>query len=261
MFERVSMCQRLGERLRAYAEKDGRGYPDWAMRYLPVLRRFGRQDWQAQRILEIGANENGFARFTGAQCIAIDIEREQLVAARDAQNVIPVVADIGALPFPDGLFDTVICMDTYEHIREEHRHAANREIIRVLHPEGTAVIGFPSGEGAFAAETRIRAAYRALTGGAIRWLEEHVAMGLPDADGVCEDLAGVAGAHYTVAVTGNASLWAWEWMWRVLMCNWPGRGNSVFQVLLRWFVPILSRMHGGACYRAILWVTPRREKP
>lgn len=258
MAERDPNRRSIGARLRAYAERDGRGYPDWALRYLPVLRGLGRRDWRTHRVLEIGANENGFARFTGARCIAIDIEREQLVAARSAQNVLPVVADIGALPFAAGQFDTIICMDTYEHIPEAHRHTANREIVRVLRPEGTAVIGFPSGEAAFAAETRIREAYRALTGDSIRWLEEHVAMGLPDADAVCRDLADAAGEERAVQTSGNASLWAWEWMWRVLMCQWPGRGNAVFQVLLRWSVPLLSRLHGGICYRVLLWVAPRK---
>lgn len=248
-------------RLRAYAEKDGRGYPDWAVRYLPVLRHFPGRDWNSQRILEIGANENGFARFSGARTIAIDLAPAHLAAARASQSVVPAAADINRLPFPDETFDSVICMDTYEHIPEAERRAANREIIRVLRRDGIAVIGFPSGEAAFAAEGRIRNTYQALTGGSIRWLDEHVAMGLPDARAVREDLAGAAGTSYTVTQTGNASLWAWEWMWRVLMCNWPGRGNAVFQVLLRWLAPVLSRLHTAPCYRALLWVTPRGGRP
>ena len=259
MPERNPRSSSVGGRLRAYAERDGRGYPDWAMRYLPVLRRLGHRDWPALRILEIGANENGFARFSGARVMAIDIEREQLLAARAAQDVSPLQGDIGALPFPDACFDLVVCMDTYEHIPAAQRPAANCEIVRVLRPGGTAAIGFPSGDAASAAEGRIRSAYRALTGGSIRWLDEHVAMGLPDADAVRADLAEAAGGGYDVTQTGNASLWAWEWMWRVLMCNWPGRGNAVFQVLLRWSVPVLSRLHFGACYRTILWVMPAEK--
>lgn len=251
----------LSARLRAYAEKDGRGYPDWAIRYLPVLRRLSAPDGRNTRILEIGANENGFARFSGARVIAVDIEPEQLIAARAAQRVVPVRADIGALPFRDGEFDVVVCMDTYEHIPREHRCTANREIVRVLKADGRAVIGFPSGQAAFAAEARVRASYSALTGGSIRWLEEHVAMGLPDAADVERDLVETAGNEYTVFREGNASLWAWEWMWRILMCNWPGRGNAVFQVFLRWSVPVLSRLHGGVCYRTLIWVKPRDGQP
>jgi SAM-dependent methyltransferase len=243
--------------LRHYAEKDGRGYPDWAFRYLPILRRFRGRPWTSQRLLEVGANENGLARFTGAPVVAIDIAHAHLKAARATQNVLPVVADIGALPFADDLFDAVVCMDTYEHIPKPHRNAANSEILRVLRQDGVAAIGFPSGDDSSKAETRVRTAYHDLTGDTIRWLEEHVDMGLPDGAEVAEHLAGLAESRYDVERTGNATLWAWEWMWRILMCNWPGRGNALAQVALRWSVPILSRLHFGRCYRAMIWVAPK----
>lgn len=245
--------------LRRFAEKDGRGYPDWAIRYLPILRRFPGKDWRTLRILEIGANENGFARFSGAHVLALDLSPDHLQAARSSQTVIPVAGDIGALPFGDDSFDVVICLDTYEHIPASHRNQANREIVRVLRSSGVAVIGFPSGEAAFAAEGRIRAAYHDLCGGSIRWLDEHVAMGLPDADEVAQDLAEVCGDRFRITRSGNGTLRVWEWMWRVLMCNWPGRGNAVAQVALRLLVPVVSRMHGAPCYRAMLWVCGRRE--
>lgn len=251
------MFRELSRRLRQYAEKDGRGYPDWALRYLPVLRRFPHRPWKAQCLLEVGANENGLARFTGAQVIAIDIAAEHLKAARDTQKVLPVVADIGALPFAEGTFDAVVCMDTYEHIARPHRETANGEILRVLKPDGVGAIGFPSGAASSEAETRIRTAYHDLCGGTIRWLEEHVDQGLPDGAEVAEDLRAKAGEAYEITRSGNASLWAWEGMWRILMCNWPGRGNAIAQVLLRWSVPVLSRLHFGTCYRALLWISPR----
>ena len=255
------MIHNLAQRLRQYAEKDGRGYPDWAMRYLPILRRFPGRPWGRQRLLEVGANENGLARFTGATVIAIDIATDHLKAARATQPVLPVVADIGALPFRDGVFDVVVCMDTYEHIRKVHRESANSEILRVLESDGIAAIGFPSGEASSVAETRVREAYRKLTGGTIRWLEEHVDMGLPDGTEVARHLEALAGPNHRVERSGNASLWAWEWMWRVLMCNWPGRGNAVAQVALRCSVPILSRLHFGSCYRAMIWIVPKGNRP
>jgi len=124
-----------------------------------------------------------------------------------------------------------------------------------------AVIAFPSGEAAFAAESQIREEVKALTGESIRWLEEHGAMGLPDADRIRADLTVAAGEAYRVTQTGNASLPVWTWMWRVLMCQWPGRGNALFQVMLRWLVPVLSRLHFGTCYRAMLWVFPADRTP
>jgi len=255
------MISELNQRLRRYAEKDGRGYPDWALRYLPVLRRFRGRPWGTQRLLEVGANENGLARFTGAPTVAIDIAPEHLKAARATQPVLPVVADMGALPFADGTFDAVVCLDTYEHIPRAHRERAGSELLRVLRSDGVAAIGFPSGAASAAAEARVRDACRAHTGGTIRWLEEHVDMGLPDGAEVAAHLEQIAGGTYDVERTGNGSLWAWEWMWRILMCNWPGRGNGLAQLALRWSVPVLSRIHFGRCYRAMIWIVPRRKGP
>jgi len=251
------MFDRLMQRLRPYAEKDGRGYPDWAVRYLPILRRLRARNLEEALILELGANEIGFARFAQTSAIAVDISIEHLEAARKAQNVIPAVADLAALPFPDAGFDVCICVDTFEHLPPELRETAAREIVRVLRRDGTAVISFPSGQAAAEAEARVRAAYRRATGRTIPWLEEHARYGLPDADALFDCFHDLAGETHRVTRAGNASLASWEWMWQVLMCNWPGRGNALFQVVLRWLTPVLSRRHAEPCYRTMIWIEPK----
>jgi SAM-dependent methyltransferase len=253
------MFSRVGKILRAYAEKDGRGYPDWAMRYLPILRRFGARVFRENTVLEIGANENGIARFVETRVVAIDIAFEHLQAARTAQGVLPVVADITALPFRDDAFKVCVCMDTFEHIPGPNRYAASDEIVRVLDPAGRGVVGFPAGPRVFRAEERVRHAYRRATGGTIRWLEEHLAEGLPNSPRLYAHFRESGAGTYRVTRTGNATLFIWVWAWKILMCHWPGRGNAVFQVLLRWMVPIISRVHIGRCYRAMIWIEADEE--
>jgi len=243
----------LSKRLRAYAEKDGRGYPDWAVRYLPVLRRWRGLDLRATRVLEVGANENGLARFAGVRVVAVDLSPAHLAAARRAQDVLPVAADIRALPFASGTFGAMACIDTMEHLPPSIRPPAAAELLRVMAPGGAGVVTFPSGQEAAEAEQSIQTEYRALTGRAIPWLEQHAGHGLPDAAEMVE-LFRRAGDTRTVTLTGNASLWLWKWMWRVLMCNWPGRANALFQVLLRWLTPLLARGHRKPCYRAVIWI-------
>ncbi|HYH78648.1 MAG TPA: methyltransferase domain-containing protein, partial [Longimicrobium sp.] len=51
------------------------------------------------------------------------------------------VADITALPFADGSFDAVLCVDVLEHIDEDAR--AMRELHRVLRPGGWALLRVP----------------------------------------------------------------------------------------------------------------------
>ncbi len=249
------------ERLREYAEKDGRGYPDWAVRYVPVVKRLHQRGPISGRILEIGANEAGLARFLGRRVIVIDVSPDHLRAARKAQDVAPVVADASALPFRDGVFEVCASMDTFEHLAGSARGRAASEIVRILTQQGVAIVAFPAGEAALRAEQEIRRAYAAATGNDLPWLAEHEAMGLPDAGRLAETFATAAGENRSVTVEKNATLWMWQWMWRILMCGWPGRGNAVFQALLRLSVPILCRMHLGTCYRAMIWVSHYEENP
>ncbi len=251
------MAKGLMARLRAFAEKDGRGYPDWAVRYRPVVRVLRRRGLLGPARLEVGANANGLARFAPGPVVCADLSVAHLREVRALPDTRPVAADITALPFRDSTFDTVISMDTFEHIPAASRGRAVAELMRVTRQGGAAVVAFPAGEAAFRAERRVRTAYARLTGGSIRWLDEHAAMGLPDADATRACFAEQAGACREVRLTGNAWLPAWTWMWRVLMCNWPGRGNALFQLLLRASVPLLTRLHFGRCYRAIVWIFPK----
>lgn len=250
------MLERLGKWLRTYAEKDGRGYPDWAIRYAPIVRRLRGRNLRAARILEIGANESGFARFARVKTVAMDIAIDHLRAARAAQDVVPVAADIAALPFRDGSIDVCVCVDTFEHTSAEDRETAMTELARILRDSGTAVVAFPAGEAATHAELAIAAEYAALTGRRLHWLDEHAAKGLPDADAVAARLAALFENTHRVTTRPNATLWVWKWMWRVLLCGWPGRGNAAFQAALRLATPLLCRIHLGRCYRTVIWIEP-----
>ena len=249
----------LGKNLRAYAEKDGRGYPDWAMRYVPIVRRLKPRIESSSRILEIGANENGLSRFLGRRVIALDLHLSHLEASRAAQDVLPVVGSIEHLPFRDDVFDVCASVDTFEHIPSTLRMTAVKEIVRVMSATGSGVVAFPLGPGPQAAEAVIRARYKAHCGGTIRWLEEHVEEGLPDAGPIFVQFQRSAGETHVTTVSKNANVRVWRWIWLVLMCGWPGRGNALFQALLRFVTPVLVRMHFGDCYRVMVWVEPRDE--
>ena len=75
----------LGAKLRGYANRDGRGYPDWAMRYAPVARALRRGAVDGL-VLEVGANENGIRRFVDVPTVAVDVSPDHLRAARAAHR-------------------------------------------------------------------------------------------------------------------------------------------------------------------------------
>jgi len=252
------IARMIGAWLRRYAERDGRGYPDWAMRYAPITRCLRRIRPTARRIAEIGANANGFARFAHLPVIAVDRDSANLREARSSQSVYPVLADACALPLGTGSVDVCICMDTLEHLPHQSRETALREITRVLAHDGVAVVAFPSGEAAARAESEIREAYRRFAGTAISWLEQHAALGLPNAGAVRAALAAYAPGR-RITMERNTPVCVWRWMWRILLCGWPGRGNALFQALLRLMTPLLTHCHAGTCYRSILWVEPEKD--
>lgn len=253
------MIGRVAKRLRAYAEKNGRGYPDWVMRYAPVVRRVrDRGPLDGKRILEIGANQNGFARFARVPIVAVDVEWEQILAFRETQAGCGVAADIAALPFRDHSVDLCVCIDTFEHLPPPIRLDAVEAIARVLSPRGVAVVGFPSGEAAARAEAAIRDAYYLHTRNHLRWLEEHKQYRLPCAADIAHAFEARLGATHTVTIVPNANVRVWMLVWKILLCGWPRHANSLAQVLLRWSAPALTRAHRGTCYRAMIWVEPRQ---
>jgi SAM-dependent methyltransferase len=242
--------------LRTWAEKDGRGYPDWAMRYVPLVRTITPLLKPDTRMVEIGTNANGLARFlpAGVRVYGANLDVGELRDACAAQPIVPFMADASALPLATEGAQICVCMDTLEHIPQDLRRRVVCELIRATSPDGLCVIAFPSGPAAMTAEARVRAAYRQLTGGDLRWVAEHQANGLPDADEVVQWAMEAAGNGRAVRLTWNTPTWLWVWSWRVLMCNWPGRGNAIAQALLRAITPLLCGGHLTKGYRAVLWV-------
>lgn len=76
--------------------------------------------------------------------VALDIAPEmlartrELAAERRLDNVLPILADVEALPFADGSFDAVTCRIAPHHFLDVPR--ALREVARVLRPGGRFVV-------------------------------------------------------------------------------------------------------------------------
>jgi len=97
------------------------------------------------------------------------------------------------LPFDDAAFDAVTSVDVLEHIPPARRAAHVRELRRVA--RHTVVLCCPvDSPGHDAAEAELAAWYRGVTGRPHRFLEEHLANGLPTAAEL-EELAALLGSH------------------------------------------------------------------
>jgi SAM-dependent methyltransferase len=91
-------------------------------------------------VLDIGAGDRWVRPYLGEDVEYLALDYPQ--TGRDLYEATPdVFADAVALPFADGTFDGVICLEVLEHVREPA--AVIREIARVLKPGGRAWLSMP----------------------------------------------------------------------------------------------------------------------
>jgi 2-polyprenyl-6-hydroxyphenyl methylase / 3-demethylubiquinone-9 3-methyltransferase len=112
-----------------------------------VDRVFGREALKQQEVLEVGCGGGliceELAR-RGALTVGIDPSKGALQAARDHTRS-SGVGQISyfeqgyaeSLPYADGSFSVIVCLDVLEHVQD--LHATIREIARVLAPGGVFV--------------------------------------------------------------------------------------------------------------------------
>ena len=107
------------------------------------LRWFDRHiDWRGKAVLDLGCAGGFMAEAMaarGANVTGIDPAAAAIKAARrHADQVgLGVSYDVGvgeALPYADGAFDAVVCVDVLEHVADLHKVLA--EVQRVLRPGG-----------------------------------------------------------------------------------------------------------------------------
>ncbi len=99
-------------------------------------------DWRGKRVLDLGC-AGGFMSEAiarkGADVSGIDPAAEAIAAAQThaEQEGLSIRYDVGvgeALPYPDGSFDAVVCVDVLEHVAD--LQAVLDEVARVLTPGG-----------------------------------------------------------------------------------------------------------------------------
>ena len=121
--------------------------PEEALRVIACPRTHQRaaeiaDGWPRGRVLEVGAGSGAFA--LRLQKLGFEVEACDLFAGQFRVPDIPFcVADISsALPYHDGSFDLVTCLETIEHLEDQFTFA--RECVRVLRPGGRLLITTPN---------------------------------------------------------------------------------------------------------------------
>jgi len=112
---------------------------------LRFLSRAGL-DQGPRRILEIGCGRGAILSFLqklGHAVHGIDLDPKAVLECNDSYPGIEAqVASGDALPFEAHMFDVVLSLDVFEHIRDSNRHL--REVRRVLKPGGNYLLQTPN---------------------------------------------------------------------------------------------------------------------
>lgn len=127
------------------------------------------------RLLDVGGYPGTFAReFTTAyprwQAITLDQPKENLPQYISASGA--------KIPFPDGSFDAVVSIDTFEHVPPQERDLFLAELCRVS--SGITILCAPFHHDSVAAvEKLLDACHQKIFNVPHPWLHEHVQNGLP----------------------------------------------------------------------------------
>ncbi len=139
------------------------------IRYFPVLHLL--RGFPDMSVLEVGSGNTGVGEFVPKRFVGCDIAFD----GGDKGNwIVPIVASGTQLPFREGSFKAVICLDTLEHIPRIDRPAVVLELIRVASTR--VIIGCPAGEAARDADIKLQEWYTRRSKQAPVWLEEHMAL-------------------------------------------------------------------------------------
>lgn len=109
---------------------------------LLTIFRFLRPQLRAcrGRVLDVGAGESPWRDLLiGAEYVGLDVEAADAFGMRRKPDI--VYYDGISIPFQDGSFDHVLCVEVLEHVPDPERFLA--ELLRVLRKGGTLILTVP----------------------------------------------------------------------------------------------------------------------
>ncbi len=97
-----------------------------------------------QRILEVGCGSSPNINYLYGDRVGIDINEKAIEFMKDYSDAQFLVGSVLDIPFSGESFEMVTCIEVLEHLYEKDVEKAVSELVRVLKPNGCAILATPN---------------------------------------------------------------------------------------------------------------------
>ena len=170
---------------------------NWRMRYSKILDQNRDLFDVSTSILEVGSGNIGISRYLKRKVVGL----EPKFTGPVDEWLQPTHGNILDIPFADGSFDIVLCVDVLEHLSDSSRPRALAELIRTARSK--VIISCACGSTAEEGERQLADLFRRTDVPVWPWLAEHLQNGLPSVASIFSELAKTGLAF---EITGNESM-------------------------------------------------------
>lgn len=204
-----------------------------------ALARFGDAT-----ILDAGCGENGLSAFMPRA----DITGVDILPAEDVDPLLKYThGNILDLPFDDRSFDVAVSVDVLEHLPDDARPTAVKELVRVA--KKAVVIAFPSGNAARSVDEEFGRQLTLAGQPLPEWLAEHLANSYPETADIVAAIEGSdRNADISIATSESLSV-------AKFLRSWAARskyGYITANMLAGIFLPLMPKATAGSSYRSIV---------
>lgn len=146
---------------------------NWKIRYSRILASHPELFDGSLSVLEVGSGDRGVAQYVKRKVTGL----EPRFGPELDPWLDPVTGSIFEIPFPEGHFDLVLCVDVFEHLPAGERPRALGELLRVARRK--TIVSCPCDPIAAEGERHLAELFRGTPYGIPQWLAEHFQHGLP----------------------------------------------------------------------------------
>jgi ubiquinone/menaquinone biosynthesis C-methylase UbiE len=123
---------------------EGTGWQKKWKQDIAVLLHKITSEYKSQRVLDVGCGSSPNVNYMVGERVGIDINEKALEYMREHSDATFTKGSILNIPFLQQSFDTVACIEVLEHLYTQDIEKAMSEIVRVLQPNGYAVLSTPN---------------------------------------------------------------------------------------------------------------------